>query len=334
MKKFSRLNCQRGFTLIELLVVIAIIAILIALLLPAVQQAREAARRSTCKNNLKQIGLALHNYHETFRTFPPGYVEEQLPANGGSIADNQGHWVWNALVLPYIDQAPLFNQLNVGTVPASTMLNTSAIRNTMQQTLPAFRCPSDTGPRTHEELGRKIMSAAGTEYGLAVTNYIVANNSFGLKKDSGTNPTNHANGAFYRNSDVRLRDFSDGSSNVIMAGERAYSVGSVKAFAGAMYATRDYNATGPAISSSGSSSNQGLIAIMGGGAAPINANASTGQGRIAFSSKHVGGAHFLFGDGRVVFLSENIDHNAATIPADSTFEYLIGISDGNITGEY
>ncbi|WP_417382210.1 DUF1559 domain-containing protein [Gimesia sp.] len=334
MKKTSRLNCQRGFTLIELLVVIAIIAILIALLLPAVQQAREAARRSSCKNNLKQIGLALHNYHETFRTFPPGYVEERLPSNGGSIADNQGHWAWNSLLLPYLDQAPLFNQLNVGTVPVSTVLNSASIRNTMQQTLTVFRCPSDSGPRIHEEAGRRIMSAAGTEYGLAVTNYIVANNSFGLKKDSGTDPTNHANGAFYRNSDVRLRDFSDGSSNVIMAGERAYALGGTKAFAGALYAVRDFNATGPAISSDGSSSNQGLISIMGGGAATINANASSGQGRIAFSSKHVGGAHFLFGDGRIVFLSENIDHNAATIPADSTFEYLIGINDGNIVGEF
>ena len=134
--------------------------------------------------------------------------------------------------------------------------------------------------------------------------------------------------------DVWMRDLTDGSSNVILAGERAYKLGSNNAFAGALYAARDYNATGPAISSAGSSSNQGLISIFGGGAAPINANASTGQGRIAFSSKHVGGAHFLFGDGRVAFLSENIDHRAASIPADSTFEYLIGINDGNVVGEF
>lgn len=334
MKRLSRSNYQRGFTLIELLVVIAIIAILIALLLPAVQQAREAARRSTCKNNLKQIGLALHNYHETFRAFPPGYIEEILPANGGSIVDNEGHWAWNAMILPYVDQAPLYNQINVGTVPVSTVITSSSLRNTMQQLLPVFRCPSDTGPVIHEELGRQIMATGGSTYGLAVTNYIASNNSFGLKKNKGTDPTNTANGVFFKDSAIRLRDLTDGSSNVILVGERAYTLNGTKAFAGAMYAARDANATGPYNSSSGSASNQGLIAIFGGGAAPINANASTGQGRIAFSSLHVGGAHCLFGDGRIKFISENIDHNASTIPADSTFEYLIGIADGNVVGEF
>lgn len=334
MNLLRRSHSQRGFTLIELLVVIAIIAILIALLLPAVQQAREAARRSTCKNNLKQIGLAMHNYHETFTVFPPGYVEEVLPANGGVIVDNEGHWAWNALILPYVDQAPLFNQLDVGTVPVSTVLNNSSIRTTMRQTLPVFRCPSDTGPQIHDEAGRRIKATGGSEYGLAVTNYIGSNNSYGLKKNAGTDPANTANGAFYRNSNVRMRDLTDGSSNVILAGERAYTLGSVKAFAGALYAIRDYNATGPANSSTGSGSNQGLISTFGGGAAPINASPASGQGRIAFSSKHVGGAHFLFGDGRIRFLSENIDHNAASIANDSTLEYLISINDGNVVGEY
>ncbi|MDF1742830.1 MAG: DUF1559 domain-containing protein, partial [Gimesia sp.] len=160
----------------------------IALLLPAVQQAREAARRSTCKNNLKQMGLAMHNYHETFRTFPPGYVEENLPSSGGVIVDNEGHWAWNALLLPYLDQAPLFNQLSVGTIPVSTVLNTASIRNTMQQTLPVFRCPSDTGPQIHDEAGRRIKATGGSEYGLAVTNYIASNSSYGLKKNQGSDP--------------------------------------------------------------------------------------------------------------------------------------------------
>ena len=93
------LRKRRGFTLIELLVVIAIIAILIALLLPAVQQAREAARRSTCKNNLKQIGLALHNYHDVFGTFPIGSQVTYYRAN------------WRSAILPYIDQAPAYNKL-------------------------------------------------------------------------------------------------------------------------------------------------------------------------------------------------------------------------------
>jgi len=335
MKKLSRSNYQRGFTLIELLVVIAIIAILIALLLPAVQQAREAARRSTCKNNLKQIGLALHNYHDTFRTFPPGYVEEILPSNGGVVANGEGHWAWNAMILPYVDQAPLYNQINVGTVPVSTVIASSTLRNIMQQTLPVFRCPSDTGPSIHDETGRGIKATGGSEYGLAVTNYVASNNSFGLKKDGGSNPADGtANGVFFRGSVIRLRDLTDGSSNVILVGERAYKLGSEKAFAGALYAARDLNTTGPAISTDGGDSNEGLISIFGGGASPINANASSGRGRIAFSSPHVGGAHFLLGDGRIRFISENIDHNSSTVPLDSTLEYLIGIDDGNVIGEF
>src|SRR4051812_6730319 len=93
---------KRGFTLIELLVVIAIIAVLIALLLPAVQQAREAARRSQCKNNLKQIGLALHNYHDTANTLPPGWIGDPTGSNAGN------RWGWGTMILPYLDQAPLY----------------------------------------------------------------------------------------------------------------------------------------------------------------------------------------------------------------------------------
>ena len=117
---------HRGFTLIELLVVIAIIAVLIALLLPAVQQAREAARRTQCKNNLKQIGIALHSYHDTFGGFPPGYVVGAAPANAG--------YAWSAMILPNMDQAVLYNALNFSSVPAGSVV----------LSLPAWKCPSDT----------------------------------------------------------------------------------------------------------------------------------------------------------------------------------------------
>src|SRR5689334_25410189 len=103
---------RRAFTLIELLVVIAIIAVLIALLLPAVQQAREAARRTQCKNNLKQIGLALHNYHDTFRLFPPGYVDRNGNPNLTPDNDLGPGWGWAAFLLPYIDQSPLYSPIN------------------------------------------------------------------------------------------------------------------------------------------------------------------------------------------------------------------------------
>src|SRR3954454_25192238 len=109
--KCSTSTVRRGFTLIELLVVIAIIAILIALLLPAVQQAREAARRTQCKNNLKQIGLALHNYHDTCNSFPPGWINTW--ASNPPRSNFPGNsWGWNAMILPMMDQGNVYNQIN------------------------------------------------------------------------------------------------------------------------------------------------------------------------------------------------------------------------------
>jgi prepilin-type N-terminal cleavage/methylation domain-containing protein len=315
----------RGFTLVELLVVIAIIGILIALLLPAVQAAREAARRSQCTNNLKQIGLALHNYHDTHKCLPSGYIR-QITA-----VDNQGHWAWNALLLPYVEQGALHDQINVGKIPISTVITTSALLAAMQEPLSAFICPSAAGqPKIHSELGRMIQDGTETERGLAVTNYIVCNSTYGLKKTGGTNPNNQALGAFFENSGIGFKDVTDGTSNTIFVGERTYIIRNFKAFAGAMYTARDYNGTGPATSGDGSESNQGLIAIMGGGAEPINKLPVAGRDRIAFSSDHAGGANFCFGDGAVHFISETIFINTATTAVDSTFEYLLGIADGNV----
>src|SRR5581483_8700238 len=125
----ARRSWKKGFTLIELLVVIAIIAILIALLLPAVQQAREAARRTQCKNNLKQLGLALHNYHDNFNTFPPGGV------NGTAATSNYQGWGWSIMLLPQIDQAPLYNQINFS-LSMSTVL--AQVPNPLATSLTAF----------------------------------------------------------------------------------------------------------------------------------------------------------------------------------------------------
>ena len=122
----SEIVTKRGFTLIELLVVIAIIAILIALLLPAVQQAREAARRSQCKNNLKQMGLALQNYHDTHRVFPISH------------GDTGNSFGWRASVLPNIDQAPLYNKINF----SENIINTDNLE-VARTPLPVYRCPSD-----------------------------------------------------------------------------------------------------------------------------------------------------------------------------------------------
>ena len=138
-------NCQsiqkrkHGFTLIELLVVIAIIAVLIALLLPAVQQAREAARRTQCKNNLKQTGLALHNYHDTFNQFPSAFGNQTVNSSGG---ERWGHSQWVSL-LPYFDQAPLFNQWNFLANDEGWGGNQNISRDAK---IPTLKCPSSILP--------------------------------------------------------------------------------------------------------------------------------------------------------------------------------------------
>ena len=149
-------HLSRGFTLIELLVVIAIIAILIALLLPAVQQAREAARRTQCRNNLKQIGLALHNYHDTFRLFPPGVIRDGQ--------NNSEAWGWTVFILPFLEQANLYNQLDPDTYRLRDLLAglnptypaPTANAAILQNPLSVFICPSDPNSgRAHERRERQ-----------------------------------------------------------------------------------------------------------------------------------------------------------------------------------
>lgn len=176
---------HRGFTLIELLVVIAIIAILIALLLPAVQQAREAARRTECKNNLKQIGLAIHNYHDNFNTIPPGWI-------------GTNNFSWSVMLLPYVEQSNLYNALNFLTAFVTTDTNLQAV-------LPAFRCASDTGSASFN--------------GIARSNYagvIVETSANVLAQTTST----HGGGSFGFNSKHNFRDWKDGLSNTVVVGER------------------------------------------------------------------------------------------------------------------
>ena len=184
-----------GFTLIELLVVIAIIAVLIALLLPAVQQAREAARRTQCRNNLHQLGLALHNYHDAHLVFPPGGVV----GTGGLPGEMASLFI---LILPLVDEASLYNAYNFDlTAPMPTTCSACSTANTTVglQKLARYMCPS------HEE----PMVSYGVLYG-----------HYGWCSGS-TNTRDNGGGAFYTNSRVRMRDVRDGTSNTIGLGEKA-----------------------------------------------------------------------------------------------------------------
>ncbi|MEW4531445.1 MAG: DUF1559 domain-containing protein [Maioricimonas sp. JB045] len=333
---------RHGFTLIELLVVIAIIAILIALLLPAVQQAREAARRSQCKNNLKQIGLALHNYHDVYGSFPPGYID-QRGAPGG-IPDNDGHWAWTAMILPQLDQAPLYNLLEVGSLTATQAI--TAHQAEMQRKYTAFRCPSDVGPDTHDsavEPGYAIENTANSNLGLSLTNYIASNNTALVRQRQASDPTNGVSGAigaFFRDSRVGMSDILDGSSNTILVGERGWRLGGVRMSAGTLLVVRDANGNGPSAQDASVAHNQGLLTIAGSVRWPINpviTSPNTEQSQ-SFSSLHEGGIQVLLGDGSVRFLSENIDLRNEFVgsawPVDSVLESLVGIADNTVVGEF
>ncbi|MCA9087829.1 MAG: DUF1559 domain-containing protein [Planctomycetaceae bacterium] len=336
---------RQGFTLIELLVVIAIIAILIALLLPAVQQAREAARRSQCKNNLKQIGLAMHNYHDVFGMFPPAYVQPP------QVLDDQGYWAWSAFILPYVDQAPLFNSLDVNGRLPTDVIDTAAGRTLFSTVIPLFRCPSDAGApgvvhSTADEPGYCIDRTDGTNTGLPITNYVASNNTVNVRAagntGSGTDGTQGAVGPFFRDSSIRFRDFTDGSSNTFLVGERAYKRGIYRMTAGTLLAVRDNLGTGPSNSSPGydTNVNQGLMTITGtvrDGINPVLTSSGASSIKANYSSQHVGGAHFLMGDGAVRFISENIQNvqeSASPYTINSILEGLVGISDGYVIGEF
>ena len=166
----KRVNVKSGFTLIELLVVIAIIAILVALLLPAVQQAREAARRSTCKNHLKQIGLGLHNYHDTYNVLPPGWIGYRNTQT--TITDA---WGWNTYILPMVEAGPLYDALQLKNAQSLTAgVNDTAVRRAeMRKPLAVYRCPSDSAKLTNNDDTRKLNSQD-----LATSNYVGINGSW------------------------------------------------------------------------------------------------------------------------------------------------------------
>ncbi|MCG6157053.1 DUF1559 domain-containing protein [Rubinisphaera margarita] len=338
---------RSAFTLIELLVVIAIIAILVALLLPAVQQAREAARRSSCKNNLKQIGLALHNYHDTYNVLPPGYVDMQSNSNNNwtSSNDNDGHWSWTAMILPQMEQSGLYDLLNVGNTPASQAINTH--RAEFQGFQAAFNCPSDGGkPRVHDpgpDPGYAIDNqpgSGGANTGLPITNYVGSNNIAAVRQRKATNPrigTTGAIGAFYRDSRVGFNDILDGTSNTILVGERAWRLGGQRMSAGTLLAVRDANGTGPSSQDSAVAWNQGIMSIVGSVRYPINpplTGANTDRSQ-AYSSRHDGGAQFLLADGSVRFISENVNlSNDGSWDTNSVLENLVGIDDTEVVGEF
>ncbi len=323
MLRLKTENRQRGFTLIELLVVIAIIAILIALLLPAVQQAREAARRSTCKNNLKQIGLALHNYHDTHRVLPFGGTSSSSNYNWGAGASSgQAIYNWRGFILPFIDQAPLYNLMDSEYKGGTTYPDLTA----WNKVIAVYNCPSD--PSANRQNAGKVAGwsdsatagAVTSYFGNAGSNQVAAGGGcsacgvctgscvcYGPATDFAGAGTGDVTGMFaLRGSRISMRDVTDGTSNTLFVGESRIGDSTTDVLGPAQWMEP------MSMMSAVWGINQGIA---------LCEYYSKG-----FGSTHVGGAHFLMGDGAVRFLSENIDMG--------TFSALSTRSKGEIIGEF
>jgi prepilin-type N-terminal cleavage/methylation domain-containing protein len=274
----------RGFSLIELLVVIAVIAILIALLLPAVQQAREAARRTQCRNHLKQMGLALHNYCDTFGVFPMGY---HWPLGTG----------WSYHLLPFLDQAPLYNSFTVGTPTTATtsIWRSGAPERALGVVLPVFRCPSSVAPEAVlnvDGIARRVPSDyVACASGLRTTDSATSANGIG--------PEN-LDGMFFRISSVRMADVTDGSSNTVGLGEAVYESGHCDHW----YIGSDDLGRNSVPESNDASEFLGSLGVK---LNLFNPNALTDDVELSFKSRHAGGVHLLLMDGSARFVSENVN---------------------------
>jgi prepilin-type N-terminal cleavage/methylation domain-containing protein/prepilin-type processing-associated H-X9-DG protein len=298
VKKSAR---RRGFTLIELLVVIAIIGILIALLLPAVQKVREAANRTKCVNNLKQIGLALHNYHDTNGTLPPGTNNWTPTSDPPSY---HFYWSWMALILPFVEQQNLFKEADdfahVGTQWQNPYGENGQPANPAQYTpLPVYQCPSDNRVL--------VASLAGDGIGGPLTLDVAFTSFLGV---NGKN-LNSRDGVLYLNSLVRFSEVSDGLSNTLFVGERPPSTdlefgwwfdGAGQAIGSTNYGSCDVVLGTEELNRDYSSCPRGPYMFKAG---DLNNNCD----QFHFWSLHPGGANFLFGDASVHF----VPYTAASI---------------------
>ncbi len=285
-----------GFTLIELLLVIAIISILISLLLPAIQSSREIARRLQCSKNLMQIGLAMGNYHASNKVFPPGVVDPKGPI---SSLPTGYHWGWGARILPFLEQANLYNQLNFLVGVYEPANDTSCIRR-----LNIFQCPSDGTP--------------------VLTSYAACHHDV----EAPIAEDNH--GVFFLNSRVRLDDITDGPASTILAGE---FIGKTQSLGWAVGTRSSLRNTGMPINAplslSGSTPawlnpqelrknvREVQDLIESGGVDPSFVG--------GFSSQHTGGSNFVMGDGSIRFLTERI--------SPSVYQSLGHRADGNVISD-
>jgi len=307
-----RSNSRSGFTLVELLVVIAIIGVLVALLLPAVQAAREAARRSSCSNKLKQLGLALHNYHDTYLAMPAGGVSNNTvgPADWCDAGENSGGLPWTVAILPFLEQENRYETFDSRLrVTSSSNISSSNVNSTAwARANEAYQCPSD--PNSSESSNNNnyfgVMGGGPTADCSAIANRVF-----------------FRNGVIFHNSSTKFRDITDGTANTLMVGETKYclALGGRGDNIVVGWASSD-KLDSFALPCSTAAAMVGINPIDGHGGSQ---DTLSQQSRM-FGSFHPGGAQFCFADASTHFLSETI--------AINTFHDLGQRNDGDVLGEY
>ena len=274
---------RHAFTLIELLVVIAIIAVLIALLLPAVQQAREAARRTQCRNNMHQIAIALHNYHDSHQCFPIGDMGYASGMYHGGYVGCVQQGAWPVAILPLVDESSLYNAINMdenATSPSNT--------TTSRQVLAQYLCPSNSNPTLLSNQG--LIHYLGN-YGTGTSMYATRVSASGVLTTWDMGPP------------TRITDITDGTSNTLLLGESGHAGDT------ALYGAARQNFWSEACERCNCNNARGVVSstfyrIN----APIADCGGTGNNRPhPFGSYHEGGCFFAMCDGQVRFISENID---------------------------
>ena len=332
---------RTGWTLVELLVVLAIIVVLIAMLLPAVSATREAARRTKCANNLKQLGLGLHLHHDAHSKFPSAYEADLETRLDGSA------WGWGVRILPFLEQAPLFDQLNPSENTLGAVGSDPDASAYLQNSLNVFLCPSD-GDEEEAHRFRSLLvfrrtgiisslthvlpgdgPGNGTTFTIrswgrfAKSNYIGSlGSSWKPKQIDWTDADFQGNGILGRDSDVRMAMVTDGTSNTIAIGERSY---------------RNYAAVWAGVNSWKRSGFTGNQMVIGTAFYPINDDpvslniGADGRGAANFSSNHWGGANFLLSDGAVRFISDQIDSRPN---GNGVYQNLAQRNDGEPLGAF
>jgi prepilin-type N-terminal cleavage/methylation domain-containing protein len=272
---------RRGFTLVELLVVIAIIGVLVALLLPAVQAAREAARRTSCFNNLKQVGIGLHNYHDTYGSLPAGWIGQDVPG-GRPLAEGEPGWGWAAMLLPFMEEQNVQDRLIDFQRSIADPTNAAARIFPLQ----VYRCRSDTGPDTFMMPSEADPSVPIGE--IATSNYIGVFGTLELEDCEGlaVGMECRGDGVFYHHSRTRFADILDGLSNTLMVGERSYRKGG-STWLGVVPEAEESLARSLGIAD--------------------HAPNHPGGHLDDFSSEHPAGTNFLLSDGSVRLITEDID---------------------------